>query len=197
MNVEYNDFIGVYSNVCPDGYCKFLVDKFEEVTSYGAGSDRMKFEGTHRHVKDDVMFNTVGHNFGKFNDIRSQDIFFEHLQYCFEEYTSKFSILSDLKLFTKNMKMQRTDSGQGYHVWHAEHGGSAEASSRVLVFMLYLNTLGRDEGGETEFLYQKKRYHPVENTMLFWPAAYTHAHRGNTVLGINSKYIVTGWFNLT
>jgi hypothetical protein len=33
-----------------------------------------------------------------------------------------------------------------------------------------------------------------ENLMLIWPAAYTHAHRGNPVYGKNSKYIVTGWF---
>jgi len=30
--------------------------------------------------------------------------------------------------------------------------------------------------------------------MLLWPATFTHAHRGNPVLGEQSKYIVTGWF---
>jgi len=59
---------------------------------------------------------------------------------------------------------------------------------------LYLNTLEPEQAGETEFLYQQERYRPVENTMILWPAAYTHAHRGNTVFGNSSKYIVTGWF---
>jgi hypothetical protein len=60
--------------------------------------------------------------------------------------------------------------------------------------MLYLNTLSTEEAGETEFLYQQRRLQPTENTTVLWPAAFTHAHRGNTVFGERSKYIVTGWF---
>jgi hypothetical protein len=91
------------------------------------------------------------------------------------------------------MKMQRTSPGGGYHVWHGEQGNNARAE-RVLVYMLYLNTLEPDAAGETEFLYQQKRLRPQENTMILWPAAYTHAHRGNVVHGDKDKYIVTGWF---
>ena len=91
------------------------------------------------------------------------------------------------------MKMQRTDPGGGYHVWHGEQGNGV-SSSRVIVYLLYLNTLDPNEAGETEFLYQQQRFRPVENQMLFWPASYTHTHRGNTVFGHRSKYVVTGWF---
>jgi hypothetical protein len=65
-----------------------------------------------------------------------------------------------------------------------------EISQRLLVFILYLNTI--EEGGETEFLYQKKRIQPVEGRLLIWPAGFTHTHRGNPPLKDN-KYIVTGW----
>ena len=50
----------------------------------------------------------------------------------------------------------------------------------------------RDEGGETEFLYQSMRVKPKQGTLLIWPAAFTHTHRGNPPLS-NEKYIVTGW----
>ena len=60
--------------------------------------------------------------------------------------------------------------------------------------MLYLNTLPEESNGETEFLYQQRRINPVENTMVLWPAAFTHSHRGNPVYGNAAKYIVTGWF---
>ena len=60
--------------------------------------------------------------------------------------------------------------------------------------MLYLNTLGSDQAGETEFLYQQQRFKPTENQMILWPASFTHTHRGNTVFGTQSKYVVTGWF---
>ena len=45
--------------------------------------------------------------------------------------------------------------------------------------MLYLNTLTDEQNGETEFLHQEKRIQPKENTMLIWPAGFTHTHRGN------------------
>jgi hypothetical protein len=61
-----------------------------------------------------------------------------------------------------------------------------------LVYIAYLNTI--KDAGETEFLYQKIRIPPEENTMIIWPAAFTHTHRGNVVHGEKSKYIVTGWF---
>ena len=107
--------------------------------------------------------------------------------------SSKYSILrANGNIRASTMKMQRTGPGGGYHVWHGEQGPGRDAN-RVVVYMLYLNSLD-GEGGETEFLYQKMRIKPEENLMLVWPAAYTHAHRGNPVLGETHKYIVTGWF---
>lgn len=93
------------------------------------------------------------------------------------------------------MKMQKTGPGQGYHLWHCELGPNEQAR-RVMVYMLYLNTLSENSGGETEFLYQKLRVKPEENLMLMWPSSYTHVHRGNIILSDEYKYIVTGWFLL-
>jgi len=65
-----------------------------------------------------------------------------------------------------------------------------ELSNRLLTRMVYLNDV--EEGGETEFLYQSMRVKPKQGTLVIWPAAFTHTHRGNPPLS-NSKYIVTGW----
>ena len=67
-------------------------------------------------------------------------------------------------------------------------------ANRALVYSAYLNTI--EEAGETEFLYQRTRIPPKENTMIIWPAGFTHTHRGNVVYGNKSKYIITGWFYL-
>jgi hypothetical protein len=56
--------------------------------------------------------------------------------------------------------------------------------------MMYLNDV--DDGGETEFLYQSKRYKPVKGRVLIWPAGFTHVHRGNPPLS-GEKYIATSW----
>jgi hypothetical protein len=195
MNIKYDDFIGIYENVYPEGYCQHLIDEFEKLEKNGAGANRIKGEGALAHIKNDyqIILNIRNHRAGLFNDKDPVDLFFDGLQNCYEIYLEKFSNLSSGQIRATAMKMQRTSSGGGYHVWHAEQGPGVHAN-RVLVYMLYLNTLPKENCGETEFLYQQKRYSPTENTMILWPAAYTHAHRGNPVYGNAAKYIVTGWF---
>lgn len=195
MNADYKGFIGVYDSVYPEGYCQHLISEFDRLEASGAGSNRIQSERAKRHVKNDhqIGMSLKGQNTTLFNDKNVVEVFFDGLQACYEDYIAQFSTLMDLKIKATIMKMQRTAPGGGYHVWHAEQGNEDQAS-RVLVYMLYLNTLKPEEAGETEFLYQKERYSPTENRMILWPAAYTHTHRGNTVLGERSKYIVTGWF---
>jgi len=195
MKIEYKNFIGIYKDVYPAGYCQHMIDQFELQHAGGSGSNRVQSENSPGHVKNDyhIHINLRGHDLDPFNSTGSADIFFTGLQQCFNEYTEKFSVLRDDKIRGTTLKMQRTSPGGGYHVWHGEQGNGYSAN-RVLVYMLYLNTLEPECAGETEFLYQQERYQPVENTMLVWPAAFTHTHRGNTVFGEKSKYIITGWF---
>jgi hypothetical protein len=195
MNAEYKDFIAIYRDVYPEGYCQHLIKEFDRLVESGAGVTRQRGEGAPKHRKNDMQ---LGLNFGAhcaadFDGHSATSMFFKGLQNCYNEYTEQFSVLKDGKIYGTAMKMQRTDPGGGYHVWHGEQGNK-EHAERVLVYMLYLNDLGEQDGGETEFLYQRLRLRPEANTMIIWPAAYTHAHRGNTVLGDCSKYIVTGWF---
>lgn len=198
MNADYKDFIGVYSNVYPEGYCQHLINEFDRLTESGAGTDRQRGEGAPKHFKNDLQLflNLNSQSVTPFENMRTTQVFFDGLQRCYDNYIEKFSILKDAQIAGTHMKMQRTNPGGGYHMWHAEQG-NGEHVSRVLVYMLYLNTLTPEEAGETEFLYQQRRISPIENTMVIWPATYTHVHRGNTVFGSNSKYIVTGWFHYT
>jgi len=196
MNKEYIEHIALYKNVYPEGYCQHLISEFNRLEEGGVGSSRQKSERALKHVKDDhqIMIELANHNLLPFNETNSTTLFFDGLQKCYDDYTNKYSVLKDNgKIRATVMKMQRTSPGGGYHVWHGEQGSGTEAN-RVVVYMLYLNSIPSEEGAETEFLYQKKRFSPVENTMVIWPAAYTHAHRGNPVLGETHKHIVTGWF---
>ena len=196
MKKESSDqFINVYSDVYEEGFCQHLINEFERIACSGATSDRIKSEGAKRHHKNDshVFLDLRHQGVGSFNEKNTINLLYNGLQECFEDYSQNFSILKDLNLRGNTLKMQSTAPGQGYHLWHGEQGKD-EASARCLVWILYLNTLAEEEAGETEFLYQKRRIKPVENTMVFWPASFTHAHRGNTVFGNTSKYVVTGWF---
>ena len=195
MNFEYRDFIGVFSEVYPEGFCEHLISEFERNLTLGAGTDRQNGEGADKHRKDDyqIFSNGKNINFQPFEDKNTIAMFFKGLQHCFQSYSNEFSVIKDTKINCNNMKIQKTSSGGGYHVWHGEQGNGDQAN-RGLVYMLYLNTLPAEANGETEFLYQQRRINPVGNTMVLWPAAFTHAHRGNPVYGDNTKYIITGWF---
>lgn len=195
MNIEYKDFIGVFSDVYPKGFCEHLITEFDRNQALGAGTNRQNGEGADKHIKNDyqIFSNGKNINFDEFEGKNTVDMFFKGLQHCFEVYANEFSSLKDLDIRCNNMKMQKTSTGGGYHVWHGEQGNGDQAR-RGLVYMLYLNTLPPEANGETEFLHQQRRINPVENTMVLWPAAFTHAHRGNPVYGDNTKYIVTGWF---
>ena len=195
MIVTYENFVGVYDDLLPAGYCQHLISEFDRLELDNVGANRQKGEGAKKHIKDDYQININGRSIwiAPFQERSPQDMFFDGLQACYNLYTEKYSVLKEGKIRGDTMKMQRTAPGGGYHVWHGEQGNGQNAN-RVLVYMLYLNTLPLESAGETEFLYQQKRYSPIENRMIVWPASYTHAHRGNTVFGEQSKYIVTGWF---
>lgn len=195
-HIEYIEYIGLYKNVFPPGYCEHLVSEFNRLEENGAGSNRQQLEGAEKHVKDDyaIGMEMRGHDLKFFDGYSPVTLFFDGLQRCYDAYSEKFSVIkSSGSIRATCMKMQRTGPGGGYHVWHAEQGAGPQAN-RVVTYMLYLNSIAPEDGAETEFLYQKKRFNPTENTVLLWPAAYTHAHRGNPVLGDTHKYIVTGWF---
>jgi len=193
MISQYNNFIGMYQDVYPDGFCNHLINEFERLLQSGVCNNRQAAENTTKTRKEDFNYfmNLRSNPMSPFNDICVNEIFITGLQNCFDDYVDEFDILKDYDLRCTTLKMQKTDPGAGYHVWHAEQGSDSDAS-RCLVYSAYLNTI--EEAGETEFLYQKLRVAPKENTMVIWPAAFTHTHRGNVVHGNKSKYIITGWF---
>lgn len=197
MNSQYIDFIGLYENVFPDGFCNHGIEEFERLLSSGMCGNRQSVENVTKTTKQDefTFLNLKNHSITSFNGDPFLSIFWEGLQKCYDTYSAEYDILKDLPVRCSSVKMQKTNPGSGYHVWHCEQAGG-ELSTRVLSYMLYLNTLEENSAGETEFLYQRLRIPPKENSLVIWPAAYTHTHRGNVVHGNKAKYVITGWFYL-
>jgi hypothetical protein len=91
------------------------------------------------------------------------------------------------------INIQHYKPNGGYHVWHTERSNSTHpVASRHLAFMTYLNDV--EDGGETEFYYQKLKVKPRKGLTLIWAADWTHTHRG-IPSPTEEKYIITGWFN--
>lgn len=91
-----------------------------------------------------------------------------------------------------NLQKYLKGSG-GYHHWHSEiypQNASCESLHRVLLWQFYLNDVL--EGGETEFLYQKRKVAPKKGRLVIAPAGFTHTHKGHIPVS-GDKYIATSW----
>ena len=190
MKGEYNQFIGEYSGACNSKFTDSIITAFDYYTSMGATyCEDQQFENSNAGRFDyaidlmDMNPSMKDHPLETLNGT---------LQECFNEYVRVFGHLRTVPMYSCVQKIQMTPAGGGYHVWHDENS-HLEHANRCLVWMVYLND--DYEGGETEFLYYKKRVQPEKGKLLIWPAGMTHAHRGGLVLK-GTKYIVTGWFYL-
>ena len=188
-----DDHIGLFKNFMPDQLIDNYVNYFNKCEEQGAVYPRKENET----LASDSAIDTIKGSQGEFEASTNVamtytnkpfiDLFFNEV---YPLYTQKYSYLKSLASHTiLDVKIQKTKIGGGYHTWHCENA-EMKARNRILAFMVYLNDV--DEGGETEFLYQKCRFKPEKNTLLVWPSQFTHVHRGNPPLS-NDKYIITGW----
>jgi hypothetical protein len=164
MDKQYyiDNHIGLFKNFMPDQLIDDYTNYFNKCEQQGAVYPRREDEML---VSDNAIDTIRDTNVAMtYNNKPFIDMFFKDV---YPLYVQKYSYLK--KLATHNIlevKIQKTKVGEGYHFWN--------------------------EGGETEFLYQKCRFKPEKNTLLVWPSQFTHIHRGNPPLS-NDKYIITGW----
>ncbi|MGB0495347.1 MAG: 2OG-Fe(II) oxygenase [Kangiellaceae bacterium] len=95
-----------------------------------------------------------------------------------------------------SINMQRYTKGKGgYHHWHSEHfphpsEPTQKSLHRVLLWLVYLNDI--EEGGETEFFYQKAKVKPKKGSLVLAPVNFTYTHRGCVPIS-SDKYVLASW----
>lgn len=163
-----------------------LCDEFIE---YHKNNKEYKGEGYTYHGVDKKIKNSIDVSF--FNGSRKlfiQEYFIEISEFL-TDYMNYFNIGGFLQTEQGTNIQYYPPKEGGFFKYHCERG-STEDMSRQVVFMTYLNDI--EEGGETEFLFQKVKVKPKKGLTLLWPSDFTHKHRG---LPCNfEKWIVTGWF---
>ena len=179
-----DDFIGTFETNHPALPAEEI---FNYLTKNGLILERS--QGQEEARDQQALLNRVAPRF--FNDRLIAPIYQAYSRLCelaLERYFDRFPILKNGRYLHLNCKFQRSRPGEGYHAWHFENNG--DVPYRKLVTMLYLNSV--TEGGETEFLYQKRRIKPQQGRLVIFPAGFTHTHRGNPPLS-GDKYILTSW----
>jgi len=113
----------------------------------------------------------------------------------YKDYLAQWPFLEQIgqNLEMGKFNLGRYQRGQHFQKMHAERSGLGSLH-RVLAWMTYLNDV--DEGGETYFDHYDLTIKPRKGVTLIWPAEWTHAHKGNVLLG-ESKYMITGWLTFT
>jgi hypothetical protein len=198
--ITFENFILQYDNLFSAYECQQFIDSFNRMDRAGFTISRQKQDpNTNSSIKKDDQFYSSDVISGMELDITDMTpcrMFNEKFwNVVFPAYTEEYGVLLDnhSRMTIRSMKLQKTEVGGGYHIWHCEDA-TPEQMRRVMTFILYLNDV--DEGGETEFLYYPKRVKSKQGRLILWPAGYTHTHRGNPPLS-NTKYVLTGWVELS
>lgn len=174
------DDILIYENVLSDDFCEELIEAFESKIDYVR---HMK-----NAIRDDYALQLDAHqSLYPFRDKIKQVLRDAH--HYFGEY---YDIQNNFDfIMSPSYKMQKSTTGGGFTYWHHEQGSDMRMVGRFAVWMFYLND--GFQGGTTDFKMQEHSFVPKRGTLLVWPAAYTHIHRGAPDL-IGTKYILTGWW---
>jgi hypothetical protein len=189
VNYTLDNFVGIFKNAFTKEYCEQVIKYYEDMVKSGHGLTRFQDSGIAKTFKDDIQLFADDIDYIPLRNVTKD---FNKLFWgeYFPIYEQEYSALKDSARHSSYAyKIQKTKIGGGYHIWHYE-SAIREQCNRLLTWILYLNDV--HEGGETEFLYQHMRVKPEQGTLVIWPAAFTHTHRGNPPLS-NEKYIVTGW----
>jgi hypothetical protein len=180
------DFIGIYDNALPSDQCKYIIE-WMDCQSLERGTT---LKGVDLSLKNswDIC--------NKFSNKNFVDVIIRKvLNKYTPSYRKSYPIVDMIDPWDihDDYNMQKYDPGGGYHILHCENSGAMDPLvSRVLVWMIYLNTV-TDKGG-TYFSHYNKTIKAKEGRLVIWPAHFTHPHKG-VVSKTQTKYITTGWFN--
>lgn len=112
---------------------------------------------------------------------------------CYEDYKIKNPELNEIGFWglENRYNLQKYLPGGGYPQPHCE-AGHKNTCHRVVVWMIYLNTV-TDDGG-TKFPQHNLITDAVQGRAVFWPTSWTHYHHG-VISQTQYKYLATGWYS--
>ena len=188
-----NTFIGGW--FLPEHIVDGLTSFYEDEKLKGNAGDGQVFDAITNQIttkKEHKDCEEVGVYPENFNDQRIQN-YIQSLTSLITNYQKKYPHLIEADIYGLKyaFNIQRYPINGGYKTWHWERGSRGKQSSRLLVFMTYLNDV---PFGGTEFYYQQLQVQAQKGLTLIWPAEFTHVHRG-VVSNDTVKTIATGWFN--
>ena len=177
-----SDFIEVYPGVLDAETCRRVINFFERSpakipSSTGVVGVMNPARRSHGVVLDQesdaALFQTI----------------FSALQRSFAAYVAKYGELRRHPSVFEAFGIYRYQNETEGYDWHSD-GMDPGLRYRFVSAVLYLNTVR--QGGETEFLYQKRKIAAQEGSVVLFPSGWTHIHRGCPPRS-NPKYVLVTW----
>lgn len=170
--------------------CKDLIKYFNKSDKTNPGNIFMNnISGVHKNIKSSTDLLISANN----NDTEIIN-YKKALGNIVNKYKEKYIYCDEGQAswgLVNSFNLQKYKPNEGYFAYHCERG-SKITYNRHLVFMTYLNTV--NDGGQTEFYYQKLKVKPEIGLTLIWGSDWTFTHRGITSK-TETKYIATGWLD--
>ena len=187
---SFNDFIFTIDNSLDELFCRKVIQKFNQESGIydgRIGGDR-RIDKKVKQTKDFVLSESSIWE-------KEDDVFYKALKDGLDKYHRHIrsihkNALAQPQYQVKDTgyKLQRYEPG-GFYDWHNDWSMQDNAS-RIYVFMWYLNTIKKEDGGYTEFG-DGTRLQPKCGTLVVFPATWTYLHRGFPPKV--RKYICNGW----
>ena len=191
-----DNFIYVNDNSMTSQQCQQLIDLYEDNPEYHLKGSIIEVEGKECDLDKAKKCMEM---FFKSEDLENRDVLeplSSALKKTIVQYVLRYPFLKQLTEWSMShtFKIQKYLPGEAYFSLHTENTGHRDGVTdrRLIAWMVYLNDV--TDGGETEFPTQEVKVKPKQGSMLFWPAYWTHPHRG-LPSPTQVKYILTGWFS--
>lgn len=205
----FDKYIMEFKNACPDNLCDEIVNWFESddckkspgrsTGSYGIGG---VVENKIKRTTDAHFDNNIPYQFkigctiiyiltnGKFKYIETCKT--KNLDKKISKpnpYMFPIDIIQSYLINCTETSPQIQKYGEGdYFNWHTDYNATER---RFLAYILYLNDVDPDSGGETVFI-SGKRIKPEKGKLLIFPASLNYIHKGETIKK-GTKYIITSF----
>lgn len=182
-----NSFIFAKHNALPDFLCDNMVERFEQAHQDQYAGRIGQTMGSDQSIKKTTDIFVSGDDKPHWKDVdnnlhRSLALALREFREVYPYFKGPFKDMG--------YNLQRYQSGEYYH-WHID-GGSHQFALRQLVALWYLNDVPIENGGTTDFLFQKLSVQPEKGKLVLFPPFWTHEHRAGLIkLGV--KYIATTW----
>jgi len=180
-----NNFIELYDNALSPDQCDSIISYIDNFSGIKRGEIGA---GVNLSMKDSWDI----HN--RFQNQTEVDTMIHGaLCKCYEDYKIKNPELNEIGFWglENRYNLQKYLPGGGYPQPHCE-AGHKNTCHRVVVWMIYLNTV-TDDGG-TKFPQHNLITDAVQGRAVFWPTSWTHYHHG-VISQTQYKYLATGWYS--